>query len=272
MTVRMPVLQTATPWGHSKWETLEKCPRKFSLRYEYRIAAQGMNRAASLGSAVHRGLALYNWGRRQSNASSDDARKAIMDGSEALDVRTEAVHYVASYIRHYNGDVDEGFDRVVAVEKFFRLRDDRLNFTGRYDLVGAEGKWPIIVDYKTASRMGDPAQEFGLYGQFLGMYESWNRTPKPVLRVSQIVKKNEPEFRIFQINVTAAQAARWRKDLAALHRDLERYTKTGYFPRRYNACVGRYGPCEYLALCTIGPNAAGSYHVPRGTNLTEALR
>lgn len=268
---------TATKWGHSKWETLEKCPKLYALRYNYKIRKQGMPRAASLGTVVHRGLAAVYWRRmnaeREKTLPVEYWRRVISAGKEDESIKLDATRLVAEHERAW-AERDEGFDKVVAVERLVETEVNGVPYSTRMDLVVKDRKLPVVIDHKTAGRISDnTGTEFAMSGQLMGMLAVWPyKGSQPVTRINLIVKTATPQFSRIGLAFTTKQIERWKKDLAALYSDLQRYERAGRFPRRYSACMGRYGPCEMFSLCHAGRGMAGDYTMPNGTNLEEALR
>lgn len=269
---------TATEWGHSKWETLEKCPKLFELRYRRGIRRTESPRAASLGTVVHRGLAAAYWRRmnpqRESDLPHDFWRTVINAGREDEAIKLDAIRLVSEHQRFW-ADHDEGFDRVVAVEKLVTTEVNGVPYSTRYDLVAKKRHLPIIEDHKTTSRrMDNTGSEFAMSGQFMGMLAVWPYVgPRPSsVRVDFLVKTQTPAFHRIGVPFTERQIERWKKDLRALYSDLKRYERSGRFPRRYSACVGRYGFCEMFSICHGGTGLADEYYVPKGTNMSEALK
>ena len=274
--IRRFLKHTATRWGHSKYETLERCPKLFDLRYNHKVHGRTTPRAASLGTVIHRGLAAVYWRRmhpqREAEVTPDFWRRVIAAGYEDEFIKLEATRLVSAHEQFW-ADKDEGFDKVVAVEKLVETEINGVPYSTRMDLVAKRRKLPIIYDHKSSSRMSDnTGTEFAMSGQLMGMVAVWPYKGKPVARINLLVKTNTPQFSRIGLAFTENQIARWKKDLKALWSDLTRYNAKGYFPRRYSACMGRYGPCEMFSLCHAGPGMAGEYFVPKGTNLEEALR
>lgn len=268
---------TATPWGHSKWETLEKCPKLWALRYVYKIRRPEAPRAASLGTVVHRGLAAVYWRRmnaeRERTLPVEYWRRVISAGKEDESIKLDATRLVAAHELTW-ADRDEGFDKIVGVERLVQTRVHDVPYSTRMDLIVKSGKLPVVIDHKTASRISDnTGTEFAMSGQLMGMLAVWPyKGSRPVTRINLIVKTAQPQFSRIGLAFTTKQIERWKLDLKALGADLQRYERARRFPRRYSACMGRYGPCEMFSLCHAGTGMAGDYVMPKGTNLEEALR
>lgn len=269
---------TWTEWGHSRWQTLETCPKKYELRYIRGIKPLFTSRAATLGTVVHRGLAgsfLAQKHRQQGKKKVPEYGLLVLDQSpEGEDIKIEAKRLVIQHDAYW-ADHDPGWDRVVHIEKMIQGNLDGVPYSTRMDLVAKHRKLPILVDTKTSSRSyGDPATEFQMSGQFLGMLALWQQKISkklPIVRINRIVKTAVPTFERIGLSFSQNQIDRFKKDLVFLHSDLDRF-KRNRFPRRYHSCVGKYGPCEYFNLCYAGPSMAGSYDVPDQTDLNSALR
>lgn len=277
---------TQTEWGHSRWNALETCPRAYQFRYVNGIRTQGTRSALQRGIAVHRGLAATYWAMKNPADGVDSSgivHAAIDAGAEPIEIKMDAVRLVVEHNRFW-ADRDIGFDKVIDVEKLVVGDVDGVPYTTRIDLVAEKTtgntKFTILEDHKTASRAqpGDPATEFAMSGQLIGTVHVWQQNQKgksksvPQVRINKIIATKEPQFMRFGIPITETALARWRKDLVLLNKDLTRYLKAGYFPRKRTSCVGRYGNCEYLPLCHVGPAAAGEFVVPKGVDLNAAIK
>jgi hypothetical protein len=272
---------TQTEWGWSKWATLERCPREFSLGYLHHIRPREVSRALQIGTAMHRGLAAAYWrtmnATREATLDPTFCRSVINAGKEGADIKLEAIRLVVEHEKYWAQN-DEGFDRVIAVEKFAEKdfaaveKSQGVPFTTRYDLVAMKGKQPYIIDHKSSSRPGDSLQEWGLAGQFIGQVAVWPGKGTPAVMINKIIKTNPVRFDRTVVPFTKAMVERWKKDLALLSADLARYAKTKYWPRKYSSCQRRYGQCDYAPLCREGSSRRSDFYVPKGVDLEEVLK
>lgn len=293
MTARPDVLisrliaPTQTEWGSSRWATLEECPRKYSYIYGRRIYPDGDSRPASIGRAVHRGLAAEYTRQialQDGDASiPEDLWRLVINADEYDDeiVKAEAVRLVKTHNNYWEtGWRDPHWASPVAVEKVvktviapIRKSLPDVIFTTRVDLFAKLKKGRIIpVDHKTRSRDGDSTIEFGMSGQFLGMLASWPKSygkRPPYVLVNKIVKTNSPKFERIPIPFTDRMIEQWKRDMAHLGADLVRYEKEKYWPRHRESCIRRYGPCDFYQLCHAGAGARGSYRIPANMDLEE---
>jgi hypothetical protein len=271
---------TATLWGHSRWATLERCPREYALKYLLGVRLRDTSYPLMLGTAMHRGLAAtYLFSSKNPKVKPLD----IIDlGTEPAAVKGEAKRLVHAHNVYWE-DRPQGWDDVVAVEKLVSGVINGVPFTTRFDLIARKKRLirvhlPIFVDHKSASRIrGDAVSEFSASGQFLGQLALWKEKypggPTPQVLVNRIVKTAVPLFDRLSIPIHPDAPKRFARDLKALHSDMKRYERSDYWPRNYSACVGRYGLCDMFNLChNGGPTRAGDYRVPKGVNLREALR
>ena len=273
---------TATEWGHSRWETLERCPREYSLRYLWGIREQNIPIAPQIGTVVHRGIAASLWAENLAKGEKKKPpknfwRDVVYASPEPIEARLEALRLVEAHEKFW-AERDPGYDKVIAVEQHIKGSINGVPYTTRFDVVAQKKRLPMLIDHKTSSRLaGNPATEFQMSGQFLGALAVWEAAGNkkvPFIRINLIVKTREPQFVRFGLTFSEQQVTRFRKDLTNLKNDLDRYLQTRYFPRHYSACVGKYSPCRYYDLCHKGSAARGDYTMPAPTalKLDEALK
>jgi hypothetical protein len=268
---------TATEWGHSRWEMLEKCPRAYHYAYDLGIRSTSSSDAAAVGTVVHRALAAY-----YDPSEAVEPTLAMARGPEALHVKAEAKRLFEAYRRYWGDHADWRREDLVATEKHVSLviqsRGKEVKFTTRLDLVvkDAQGRH-VLVDHKTSSRnSGDFMLEWMASAQFKGSVAAWpyaNRGDAIPVTLNRIIKTAVPTFDRQTFVVTPSDVKRWVRDLIALDSDRRRYKRSGYWPRHRSSCIGRYGPCSFYNLCHgAGAGAANEFTVPKGVDLKEAIK
>ena len=262
---------TQTEWGHSRWASLERCPREHHLNYNLGIRSLESRTAASVGIALHRGLAA-RYDAIKLGVKIDPIR-AITVGNEPTHVAAEARRLYDAYNRYWGDRGD--FEKVIAVERHVRAKN--VPFTTRLDLVVEMGKGEkVLVDHKSASASrGDFLAEHQASSQFVGSVLAWPWKRKGELRVvlNRIIKTNVPSFDRPEFVVSEVQVERFERDITLLEHDLNRYAVNGYWPRHRSSCQTRYGLCQFFALCHQGGvNQAANYKIPVGVDLESELR
>lgn len=254
---KAPVLATtATEWGHSRWETLERCPRSYELRYVKRVdSGNPMNNAAQIGIATHRGLAEY-YSLMKEHRSPKHINAMIDAGPEDVFVKAEAKRLCAAYIAYW--EERESFtvvdvERAVGVE--LKHKGRVVNFTMRLDLVIRDNSGKLIlVDHKTtAANRGEFALEHAVNSQFVGSAAAWPYSePLSAVMLNRIIRTKVPSFDRHSFIITEAEVQRWKRDHIMLDQDRRRYERAKHYPMHRSSCQGRYGLCDFYNVCHGG--------------------
>lgn len=246
---------TATEWGHSRWETLERCPRAYELRYVKQVTAPAMNNAAAIGIATHRGLAEYYLMMKLGKFSRQSIDRAIDLGPEDVFVKAEAKRLLTAYIAYWEEKERwEVVDVERAVQILIPSRGRIVPFTMRLDLVVRESGRLVLVDHKTAAaNRGEFALEHAVNSQFVGSAAAWPYDePLAFVTLNRIIRTRVPNFDRHSFAITDAQIKEWKRDHIMLDGDRRRYERAGHYPKHRSSCQGRYGLCDYYNVCHGG--------------------
>lgn len=139
-------------------------------------------------------------------------------------------------------------------------------YTGRIDLVIREhGTQLYTFDHKTAFMFGST---YWLDQQMSGQHVGYCSIVDEVLGVETVgyivnalktrkMSKTKPDFESedFERNryyITKERKAEWKRNLiATIEEFLWNYSR-GYMPMRTKWCVGKYGACQFLDVCSVG--------------------
>lgn len=122
-----------------------------------------------------------------------------------------------------------------------------------------------VLDHKTTSMMGPQFMaEFEISHQFYGYVAAAEYiTGETVSEITvngigcrkPTVKGTGKTFENHRgmIAVNRSLIAEWHQDTLALVTDFISCCEAGYFPKQTKWCVGKYGACQYRALCTLPP-------------------
>lgn len=146
----------------------------------------------------------------------------------------------------------EGVLRSARYDKLVRMKRDHALFS---------------LEHKTASRQGS-ASVASYNPQMLMQQTIWNKNAALVERygrmqgvwIDQLVKTQTPKCeRLGPFMFTRLNEDRMVTVLRSVDREFETMpiAEDGSWPRRKNACWGRFGPCQYIGLCW--DNEIGGY-------------
>lgn len=128
------------------------CQRKYFWRYVEHFQPVGYDRPAlDFGTAIHEGLRV--WYEEGKLNPALDAFHDLWDERWEDTKRTheKGEELLRSYVEKYP---DEPFEWISPPEQVFKVKLFDTNFVGRFDGVIKFQSMPLIIDHKTATRMG----------------------------------------------------------------------------------------------------------------------
>lgn len=253
--------------GHG-WSTdsvFQACPYRYWMRNlapaKVRLAVvRTRSPALEIGALWHQLLAfryLRMLDRTAETIDDGELRDELLHRGCSAEVVMEAYRLLGYYESRWEND----YLRPIAVE----VRHEWRGKTCRYDLVAevgddnADGLFPgtYIVEHKTTSRFDVGATEgWKNDGEVLGQEMIWHgsRLDRKYGRLAGVIVNIEskvklPEFRRIVLPPRPRLARRHMRDLELQSVEERLYAVHGVWPRRRNACLGRYGLCEYADHC-----------------------
>lgn len=256
-----------------------ECPRRYYYEFDMRRVPASDTKPLAFGKCWHRAMEAWWLG------GIKNAVETLKAG--AANIEPEDSAKLCALLAHYNPAARERFDVVgteVPFETAISNPDGGRSFysyrlAGKVDVLMREKEtgdtW--ILDHKTTSR---EICGFGTYWQALQVDGQMNNyclafsargfvydvVRKPTIR---LCAKDNGDATAYQARCAAAIAEepdawyQWREcvktndDMAEAGRDLWQQVQmfrandtAGRFPRNCNSCVGRYGSCPYLGVCT----------------------
>lgn len=137
-------------------------------------------------------------------------------------------------------------------------------WTGRIDLILRREGRIFIMDHKTTSMMGPQYfKEFDLSSQVYGyLWAASTLLQQPVagfivnaMAFRKPTPKGKPyEFQRYPIPADDSLLKEWQVDTMHIVSDFVEMAKRAYFPKHTKWCVGKYGPCPYLPICSLPPH------------------
>lgn len=284
--IKPPLLDGVLYIDNSSMELFTTCPRQ---AYYYIIRKLELDKpkiALDFGGAFHNVLEYmykkFGTGYRNQAANGD-----IINYAASLTLNTpendyRTISYLVEAVSKYLNDYPaEAFEIATlpsgepAIECPFAMPIGTIEsslwgrisivWTGKIDMIyrsrGALG----ILDHKTTSMMGPQFfTEFEIAHQMYGynaatefiMGEPSNYITINALgcRKPTVKGKGEKfEFQRHTIPISGPLLEEWHTDSLALVSDFISHCERGYFPKATKWCVGKYGACQYRAVCSLAP-------------------
>lgn len=245
-----------------------KCREFMRQRYVENRVPSEPTIALEVGTAFHLGIEAFWRGASYEEAMRDamrhlnslDRTHMPLRAQEKLD---EALGFLPDMLSVYFDNVI--FKQPEHVEVNWQLKHSLLPVVlcGRIDRIESG---PVIFDAKTASDIGDAWKQnykaellmkwgFRLYDWY--MCQS-GKTPQ--LSVAEVVTKpyrSKPSrFHRIELPEIAAYRLRTVQQLYWILKEMLHYVTTYPYaqpwPMSPTACIGKYGPCDYLSVCQYG--------------------
>jgi hypothetical protein len=254
---------TTTGQSSSGWHRIAKfieCPQAFSYRERLGLRARVEKIEPATGTVLHEGLRAWYDGEAHD-------RETVVTTMRAMPSRFGPAisHALALFDRYLRRYPNEDFD-VLATEVEVEVTLAGLPFTRRIDLVVREhrGGRVRIYDHKTASQPKRRASSAAL---------DWSLMTQELVLACQCASLFDAEYGGFVLNLIGTASEEFirvplsfnSRMMAALPRslhyyltrinELEQTTDPWEYPRS-GGCLGRYGVCEYKAICEYGKAAA----------------
>lgn len=136
-------------------------------------------------------------------------------------------------------------------------------WTGKIDLVYRSNGTLGLLDHKTTSMMGPQfftEFEFAhqMYGYNAAVEHIFNE-PCTAITINGLGCRKPSrtgtqfEFNRHTIPISRPLLDEWHTDSLALVSDFLAHCERGYFPKATKWCVGKYGACQYRAVCSMAP-------------------
>lgn len=292
----MTALPQLSPSLRGAWRA---CGRKVFFRYVAGIEPIKRGKALGIGTATHAGLETYRrtLDIRKALAASSDAwlremNRTGVDADEGQTIVDQIKAYVSGYLQHF-GETHQTTS-LVEVQAF----DEGDGETGYLDSLVKypDGTLWIVEDKTTARFVDSDLQQMALqlndqvvtyvlalaergiivegvkYRQILKTMTRRNKNENAkeyALRVMGLyVNDAEDKFREFEVRFTQAELVAWASHKARENMDVRQWLASKAslesWPFNCGNCIGPYGPCEYLKLCSRGVDAAQREFKPNG--------
>ena len=273
---------------NSSMELFTTCPRQ---AYYYLIRKLELNRsriALDFGGAVHSALE-YRYARYGVDYLTREASQDILNYTARLgdtlkcpedDYRNRG--YLMDAVAKYIGDYPAEQFRLLplpsdsskfAVELPFAMPigtvatqafgDVKVVWTGKIDLPYLSRGNMGIMDHKTTSMMGPQFfTEFEIAHQMYGYAAACEfifGQPCHEITINALGCRKPTktgvryEYGRHIIPLNRDLLDEWHVDSLALVSDFFAHCERGYFPKATKWCVGKYGACQYRAICSLAP-------------------
>lgn len=259
------------------------CAQLEGFGYELNLRPSIEKEATKIGTLCHVGFA-YRYGMLLTHKPSwlvyPDARTAIwVCGQDRIDLAQEALRIYDAYCAYWDPLIASGAAvdfRPLLVEHQFEVFFPMANgtqepYTARIDLLAevmlSTGREIWLIDHKTGTKLTNHtgtsyrADRQMLTGLALARAHGFNVNRVVINAMSR--EYPTPRFARFEVPVSAEAYGRLAADTAyALERmnDVrKRWPDPNNRPRNYDACVRKYGKCDFWDICTNGQHELIQY-------------
>jgi hypothetical protein len=281
--------------SHSLRMAFKSCPRKIYFRYVAGIQPRGMyGRARFVGQQFHKGLESLRKGITIEEVQSSIESDVNWNFFPVKEIKIETIK-LSAYLDGYLTIFDDDFLDITKIETEVKLEhEDEICIIDAM-IMHDDGTFDIIED-KTASIMQPYLEESLSFNEQLLNY--WDLCNKKDLAFRSIkyretqkslhkLNKNESlqDFEIRMHDLYYNEPERYKeinvklnpKELISFvdekhrlddHIDNLIETKIGceYYawPKNTSACLGKFGPCDFLAICSSAQNCIAELFEPNG--------
>lgn len=247
------------------------CPQLHGFAHEMHLRAVVESEATAVGTLVHAGLA-YRYAAALNPrpdwyvyADGYDAIKRLAKNPDFADL---ALRVFAGYEEHWARVGDPW--QPVLVEHQFVVQFPSGLYSARTDLLALEYGEFVLIDHKTCRKLSDSIRgQYAADRQMLTGLAIARASGYDVKRVviNALTKERPfPNFARYEIPLNHVA-------FSTLGRDTEYYIRQQAAvraefpdpmnrPRNWDACVRKYGVCDYFGLCTGASGAEHEFHVP----------
>lgn len=236
------------------------CPQLHAFSHELHLRPVISKQAAAVGTLLHAGLAYYY----ASNLQPWPDWFVYKDGHEAIKVLgADRPDFADLALRMFDGYVAQ-YTRCnwqpVLVEHQFVVDFDGMPYSARIDLLVREGNDLVLVDHKSIGRisagMGDGYEADWQMLTGLAQCRTAGYDVKRVVINAISREMPFPKYQRFIVPILPTAYNRLAKDIAYHLRQLKavraEFPDPRDRPRNGNACVGKYGKCDYFDVCQRG--------------------
>lgn len=259
----VPTLGGASADGWSKLADLQRCPYRYHLLHERKIALPGpMASALEVGGLYHAALACHYVrlmppgypGHHPATPAPMDFLDAVEKLGPELSSVAMARRLIWGYLEHWPLDDVQP----VAVEMPAGIEGVH---TCRYDMIGWYDDELWIFEHKTATRETEELMDaWFLDGEILGEMYGWRLSGLEHVfgKLAGVVvniafKNNPPRYRRLKVVVPEAVLRAYIRDRAHFNNERRRHHASGYWPRKLQGCLSRYGDvCGFFSHCRDG--------------------
>lgn len=239
------------------------CPQLEGFGYQMKLRSLYEKPATAIGTLVHVGLA-YRYAMMMPRNEwpawlvYPDPRTALWTcGQNNPHAALEALRVFDAYEAHYPVNIW----KPLLVEHQFVVEMEGEPYSARIDLLALDCQTNEIclIDHKTQSRLSPKtASDYRADRQMLTGLALSRSAGYDVRRViiNALSKEIPPRFGRFDVPVSEAAYMHFGDDTRHVLRQMkdvrERYPDPANRPRNWDACVRKYGQCEYWNLCVGG--------------------
>ena len=259
------------------------CLQLEAFGYQLNIRPSVEKDATKIGTLVHVGLA-YRYGAMLDKKPDwlvyPDARWAIwICGQDRPDCAAEALRIYDAYVAHYDPLLASGvvppWKPLLVEHQFevaFKMPDGSVEpYTTRIDMLVQCGNEIWLVDHKCGGKISyHSGKHYAADRQMLTQLALARNDGYPVSRLfinAMSREYPEPRFGRFEVPISHEAYAHLGQDTAWALEQLnlvrKRFPDPMNRPRTHEACIRKYGPCDYTSLCHDGPHRLVEY-VKRG--------
>ncbi|OHD23149.1 MAG: hypothetical protein A2Y38_19905 [Spirochaetes bacterium GWB1_59_5] len=255
------------------------CPQLEGFGYELNLRPAVEKDVTVIGTLVHVGLA-YRYAMTLAQKPDwlvyPDGRWAIWTcGQHRPDCRAEALRIYDAYCAFYDPLIQRGavpaWKPLLVEHQFeiaFTMPDGTTEpYTARIDLLAEENGHVILVDHKSKGKIGrQTGNEYASDRQMLtclALSRHFGFNVERVVINAMTREYPDPRFARYEVPISHAAYNRLGEDTAHALRQMRevrtRYPDPANRPRTWENCIRKFGPCDFIPVCTEGNHRLVEY-------------
>jgi hypothetical protein len=248
--------------GPHRVEAFALCPQLEGFGYDVHLRRLIEHDATLIGTLVHAGLA-YRYGallpQRPDWFVYPDGRHAIWTlgvGSGRQDAAEEALRVFDAYEAYRTVNTWHP----LLVEHQFVVQMEGEPYSCRIDLLAIENGEVVLIDHKTQNKLNRQTAKYYkadrqmMTGLALARAHGWDVRRVVINALSK--EYPTPRFERFDVGISELAYNRLGEDTRYFLKQMKavriEYPDPMLRPRNTGSCLRKYGPCDFIPLCTDG--------------------
>lgn len=256
-------------YGSTRWKRLLACPRAHALYEVLGLRSEKPNEALDTGTIFHKALEVYYSGLKayKKTKPAEEQMWAALRPFETADGWSKEWNIVERMVTNYlNMYAQRDKFEVLDVEVTLQTSRHGFPYSARLDTIildkstSSGAVW--VLEHKSAGRIDiDTVDGYSLDLQILGQhylvencYPLKGLPPFLGVLVNITTKHVSTQFERVRVQPSREMLEHFKRDMKRWEQ-MRKIAERLDYPRNLQACVGRYGRCQYFDVCRTYPNA-----------------